>query len=281
MSNLNNYEVTFTAKDPCTFSGSYFRRKRFVPLVELILARYIPFQLQYPARVTITGDDCAIKSITISNDTQTFTFTWPNWNNGWYSFDSILAEEINDDHKTKKVLHIYIYGVYYFGKVLLNEAVDIHNASPLQNGLIILKDAERCLPKHYRNSREVFYKLCNFLEENSSFSFLDVVKTVLSVFNMRISDIDVLNIQGVINFYHGRLVSARSYFEDAFVEVHITDDGCEFACATKHSVIKRFPDGCISVNSDLTDDDERNADVQEALEKIEAVRKDVYLIPTK
>lgn len=274
-----SFEVTFTAKSPIDFTGSYFRRKRFIPLIEVILTRYIPFRLEYPVKVTITGDTCTIKSINISNYTQNFSFTYPTWCSGWYSFDSIFAEELNSDHKTKKILHIYTYGVYYFGKVLLTEVIDIH-ANPFQNALIVLKDEQRDLAKHYRNCTELINQLCNFLKENSSFSFIDVVKTVLSTFSMHISNFDILNVEGVINIYHGRLVSAKSYFEDALVEVYCANNGCELICATKHSIIKKYPDGCIAFSSDLTDESERQAELNAALEKIEKTHEQTFLFPT-
>lgn len=284
---MSNYKVTFTAKDPCKFAGSYFRRKRFEPLVEIILARYVPFTPKYPVQITVTGNDCTINSIDISNTTQHFRFDLPTWENGWYNFDSIFAEELNatpegskTDRKTKKIMHIYPYGTYYFGKVFLNEVVDIH-ASPFQNTLVVLKEKQHCIPKHYNLCTELIRRICSFLGENSSFSFLDVVKTVLSTFNVQISQIDVLEIEGVINFYHGRLVWTRSFFNDAVVEAYVSETGYEFTCATKHSIVQKYPDGCITFKSDLDGESERDADFQEAMEKIEKTRKDVYLIPTK
>lgn len=278
---MNNFEVTFTAKSPLRFTGSPFRRKRFVPLIEIIIARYLPFSLKYPAIVTITGDSDVTKSITISNNTQSFSFTYPAWDNGWYSFDSILAEELNADRKTKKVLHIYAYGVYYFDKVTLEEAViDIHTM-PFQNALLVLKDEQKSLPKHYNNSKELVCRLCAFMKTSFTFSFLDIVKIVLSVFNMHISDFDILNIEGVINFYHGRLVSAKSYFDGAVVEAYFTDRGCELTCITKHSIVQKFSDGCIAFKCDLTGEAEWDAELKSALEKIEITHKQTYLLPTK
>lgn len=276
---MNNLKVTFKAHSPYKFTGSHFRRKPYESLLTVILTRYIPFPLKYPATITIVGDEAIDRSIIISNETQFFRFTYPRWDNGWYSFDSIFAEELNSDRKTKKVLHIYVYGVYYFGKVSINDVVDIY-AAPFQNALIVLKDEQKNLSKHYHNCTELICRLCEFLKDNSSFSFLDVVKIVLASFSMHISDFEILNVEGVINFYHGSLVSAKSYFDDSIVEAYITHTGCELTCATKNSIIQKFPDGCIAFKSDLLSDDRRQEELQKALERIEMVKKQTYIIPT-
>ena len=173
-----------------------------------------------------------------------------------------------------------MHGVYYFGKVYINDVVDIY-AAPFQNALIVLKDEQKNLTKHYHNSTELICRLCDFLKDNSSFSFLDVVKIVLASFSMHISDFEILNVEGVINFYHGSLVSAKSYFDDSVVEAYVTHTGCELACATKNSTIQKFPDGCIAFKSDLLGDDSRQEELQKALARIEMVEKQTYLLPTK
>lgn len=275
---MNNLKVTFTAHSPYKFTGSYFKRKPYEPLLEVIFTRYIPFPLKYPAKVTVVGDAYTTTSIRISNTQQNFIFSNPTWNSGWHSFDSIFAEEINPDRKSKKILHIYPMGIHFLGKVALNDAV-YPTTHPFQNIVLVLHNEQRHLAKHYTNCTYLINEFCNLMKATSSFSFLDVVISVLATFKVHIPDIDILNVEGVIDFQFGKLISAQAYFEDALVEAHHYANGCTFICATKHSIIQKFPDGCIAIRSDLVDETEKNSELESALAKIEKMQKQTFLIP--
>lgn len=284
-----NFKVTFTAKSPWHFTGAHFRRKRYESFISYIMTRFTPFPLEYPVKITICGNSVdGIEHITFENNTQYFKFLSPRWEDGStsYAFDDIVAEVNNPDGITKKVMHIYNYGTYYFDKILLNEA-PIPPSHPFQNFLLLFNEDQPVDAKLYNNCKDLIYRLCSILEENSSFTYFDAVKTVLSVFNAHIEDIFILKIEGVINIYHGKLVSASAYYEDAVVQFYLSNGKCEATCCTDKCTVIAYPDGCLAFKSNTDSDinelteDERGAQMQTALDRIKEAKKHLNFMPNR
>lgn len=277
----DNFDVTFTATSPYRYTGSHFRRKRHVQLVEYIITHFLPFPLNYPVKITVSGTASSISQVTFYSDTQYFRFSEPCWREGSvsYAFGDIYAESHNDDGVSKKVMHIYQYGMYFFGKVLLNEVL-APKANPFQNFLLIFNDTRPTDAKHYSCCKEIVFRLCDFLRSTSSFTYFDVLNTVMAVFNMNVGDIDILNIEGVLSIFHGKLVLANTYFDDALVECYFSNGKCEATCRTPKSVLTAYPDGCLAFRCDLENSGERNAELYTSLEKIDKAKKHLGFMPT-
>lgn len=279
----NNFEVTFTAKSPCNFTGSFFRRKRFEPFVFGLITQYLPSPLEYPVEITIYGDKLfGIKTIKFSNQAQCFKFTEPHWEVASYAFKSISVEEFNTDLETKKILHIFTHELSYFAREPTKASINA-NPVPFQNFSLIFKEMQINDARRITTYKELLYQICNFLENNPNFTYFDVVKNILASLGICIEDIDTLQISGVIDICHGKLVSACSYFDGAVVELYFENGEIRATCRTNKSICtvhKHSNSKSIRFDSDIQDNKERDAEQQSCLEKIAEAEKYCNFIPT-
>lgn len=279
----NNFEVTFIAKSPCNFTGSFFKRKRFEPFIFGIMSQYMPSPLKYPVKITIYGDKLfGIKTIKFSNLTQYFEFKNPHWEAASYAFKSISVEEFNTDLETKKILHIFTRELSYFAREPIKAGIS-EKAVPFQNFLLVFKEMQINDARRITAYKELLYQICNFLENNPNFTYFDVVKNILASLGICIEDIDTLQISGIIDIRHGKLVSACSYFEGAVVELHFGNGENYATCRTEKSICtvhKHGTDKSLRFDSDIQNSEERDAEQQFCMKKIAEAEKYCNFIPT-
>lgn len=276
----NNFEVTFTARTPYTFTGNYFRRKRFEPFISKLISDYIPFPLIYPVKISIHGSNLfGIEEITFSNSTQHFTFINIQREGSFYGFESILASSINDDHKTEKILKITPNEILYFAKSRLKADPNIEPL-PFENFSLTFKENRTTNEQRLRRCMSLLYQLNNFLQSDANLTYADAIEKILEAMKIRVDDIESLQISGVIDITNGKLIFANSYFEnDTVVKLRFEGKECYATCKNDLALLEEQPNGSIHFNSHFINELERNAELQAFLRKIAEAKSHLDILP--